>query len=580
MLKRPLYLLLTAWLACVAVWAGGPIHLKTRNLTAASYPAADALQAARHGPGHLLVQFAGVPRAEDLQELRRRGARVVGAAPDGGVTISAFQPISLDGLGVQWAGPLLPEDKLSPLLSAGEAVVVEFHPDVRLRRAYQLLRQVAAQVLPNPNLAPNHLLVSAAPDVLARLAGFDEVAYIFPASTALIAGGRVMACTGAMTAQGPVGQYVAVGTGWGAPGPDGVVELGYVFARASAKLPAASAQSEIVRALLDWSKYANVRFVPGTAADAARTISILFAQGVHGDAYPFEPGSLVLAHTFFPAPPNPEPVAGDMHLNEDQNWHIGSDIDLYTVALHEAGHALGLGHTDDPNSVMYPYYRFGAVLSDDDIAGLRHLYGSRDTPVQPPAAPPIALAISDPPVAAVTTTASSISISGTAGGGTGALQIAWSSDRGPSGLATGAANWSIASVPLSPGANRITVRAADSAGHAASISIVVTRTQTPSTPPDTPTPPPAAGPPSLTITSPSLSIVATSGATITLSGTASAVVTAVRWTNSTGGAGDAAGTTSWTAADIPLLVGNNTITVRAFDAAGNSAWRAVTVVRR
>ena len=32
---------------------------------------------------------------------------------------------------------------------------------------------------------------------------------------------------------------------------------------------------------------------------------------------------------------------------------------------------VGLGHTDDPNSVMYPYYRFGAVLSDDDIAGLK-----------------------------------------------------------------------------------------------------------------------------------------------------------------------------------------------------------------
>ena len=56
-------------------------------------------------------------------------------------------------------------------------------------------------------------------------------------------------------------------------------------------------------------------------------------------------------------------------------------------------------------------------------------------------------------------------------------------------------------------------------------------------------------------------------------------VAAVKWTNSTGDAGVASGTTSWSA-NVPLLVGTNTITVRAYDAAGNSAWRALTVVRR
>ena len=588
MQKRLFYLLCMIWVACHSASAGETIHLKTRNLTAASYPAAEALQAARQGPGHLLVQFGGVPRAEDLQELRRRGARVVGSAPDGGVTISADRPISLDGMGVQWAGPLLPRDKLSPRLSAEAAapdraaVVVEFHPDVRARRALELLRGTNAQVIRNPDLAPNHLLVSAAPAELARIAQFDEVAYIFPASSDLIQGNRVTACAGAMMAQGPVGQYVKVGSGWGGAGPDGVVELDYVFAQMSAKLPPASAQSEIIRALQEWTKYANVRFVPGTGAAAGRTVSIMFAQGVHGDGYPFQPGSLVLAHTFFPAPPNPEPLAGDMHLNEDQSWHIGSDIDLYTVALHEAGHALGLGHTDDPNAVMYPYYRFGAVLSDDDIAGIQSLYGSPDTPAQPPASP-LSLVISNPAVAAMTTTASSISISGAAAGGTGDLQVTWSSDRGWYGQAAGSASWSIGSVPLNEGSNGITVRVTDSAGDSASASLVVTRQAapvTPVTPPSTPTGPPPAGPPSLTITSPALSIVSTSLAAITLSGTASAAVTLVNWTNSTGSSGAAAGTASWSAAGIPLLVGTNTITVRAYDGAGNSAWRSVTVVRR
>src|ERR1700721_1925828 len=136
MTRRLIYLITAIWMAPAGIRASGPIHLKTRDLTAASYPAAEALQSAGQGPGHLLVQFATGPTADDLQELQRRGARVVGAAPDGGITISTDQPISLAGLAVEWSGPLLALDKISPLLSAGgdnggpAAVVIEFHSDV------------------------------------------------------------------------------------------------------------------------------------------------------------------------------------------------------------------------------------------------------------------------------------------------------------------------------------------------------------------------------------------------------------------------------------------------------------------
>src|ERR1700722_8063303 len=102
MINRLSCLLLTIWLNTLTAWASGPIHLKTRNLTAADYPAAEAVHAATHGPGHLLVQFTGAPQPDDVLELERRGALVVGAAPEGGLTISVDQPISLDGLAVQW----------------------------------------------------------------------------------------------------------------------------------------------------------------------------------------------------------------------------------------------------------------------------------------------------------------------------------------------------------------------------------------------------------------------------------------------------------------------------------------------
>ena len=597
MQHRAIHLITAAWMAALASFASGPIHLKTRDLTAASYPAAEALQAPSQGPGHLLVQFAGGPSANDLRELQRRGALVVGSAPDGGITISADRPISLAGLAVEWSGPLLAEDKISPLLSQGganggpAAVVIEFHPDVHMRRALQLLRSANVQILRHPDLLPNHVLANATLPALTQIAAFDEVAYIFPASNDLIQGNHVMACSGAEMTAGTVGQYVLVGNGWSGAGA-GVVQLEYVFAQMSAKLPVAGAQSEIVRAFQEWAKNANVQFVLGAGATGNQTVSVMFAEGLHGDNYPFEPGSPVLAHTFFPSPTDPEPLAGDMHLNEDQDWHIGTDIDLYTVALHEAGHALGLGHTDDPNTIMYPYYRLGAGLSSGDIAGVQALYGSPDTvtpPVTTPVTPPpslpapaaLSLALANPISTSVTTTAASISISGTASGGTGNLQVVWSNSQGGSGPAAGSANWSVASVPLAMGVNTILVVLSDAAGDSASQSIAVTR-QAAATPPVT-TPPvttPPAGPPSLTIASPAMTIVSTSASTIAFSGTATAGVTSLTWSNSTGASGNATGTAQWNVPAIPLLVGTNTITVKAYNASGASAWRAVTVVRQ
>lgn len=505
-MKLPAICLLTAaCLAAASTSSTGPIHLKTRNLTASSYPAAEALEAPGPSSGHLLVQFSTGPTAADLLELERRGARVVGSAPDGGVTISVDQPVSLDGLAVAWSGPLQPQDKISPLLTASGSnggpvpVLVEFHPDVYMRRALQLLQGANVVISRHPDLLKNHVLVTATLPVLTQLAALDEIAYIFPASDDLIQGNRVMACEGTEMSSGTVGQYVLVGNGWTGAGA-GTVQLDYVFAQMSAKLPVASAQSEIIRAFQEWAKYANIQFVPGTVGSGNHTVSVMFAEGIHGDDYPFEPGSPILAHTFFPSPTDPEPLAGDMHLNEDQDWQIGAGIDLYTVALHEAGHALGLGHTDDPNTIMYPYYRFGAGLSSGDIAGVQALYGSPESstpvmPVTPPVTPPpslpapaaLTVTIATPTGSAATTTVSTIAVSGTAAGGIGALKVIWSDNQGGSGLAAGSTAWSVTSLPLALGANTIAILVTDSAGNSASASVIVTR-QAVVTPPVT-TPP-------------------------------------------------------------------------------------------
>ncbi len=70
----------------------------------------------------------------------------------------------------------------------------------------------------------------------------------------------------------------------------------------------------------------------------------------------------------------------DMAINTRFAWSTGcvqqpNRIDLETVFLHENGHVAGLGHSSDPNAVMYASYQTARCrLGADDAAGLAALY--------------------------------------------------------------------------------------------------------------------------------------------------------------------------------------------------------------
>jgi hypothetical protein len=140
----------------------------------------------------------------------------------------------------------------------------------------------------------------------------------------------------------------------------------------------------IGQALGLWSNVAKV-FPQELAAGrdpCVPNIRILFGAGNHGDAFPFDGVSGVLAHAFFPPPVNPGCIAGDSHFDEAETWVTpsggGVGIDLATVAAHEFGHALGLNHSADANALMAPFYTGRrAFLSFDDIAGIISIYGTR-----------------------------------------------------------------------------------------------------------------------------------------------------------------------------------------------------------
>lgn len=73
-----------------------------------------------------------------------------------------------------------------------------------------------------------------------------------------------------------------------------------------------------------------------------------------------------------------------------------------------------------------------------------------------------------------TTTSSTLALSGTSSDDRGVTAITWTNDRGGSGFASGTNNWSVASIPLMPGTNVITLIAQDAAGNRGTDGLSVT----------------------------------------------------------------------------------------------------------
>ena len=143
-------------------------------------------------------------------------------------------------------------------------------------------------------------------------------------------------------------------------------------------------QNVILQAAQVWAQQTNINFtvVPDDGAPQGAGVD---QQGdpEFGDIRigGFNFGSSTLALTYQPPPVNNFSIAGDMTFNTGQAFHINSTYDLFTVAMHEFGHALGLNESSVAGSVMYGTYN-GTMkgLASDDIAGIRSIYSSNGAP--------------------------------------------------------------------------------------------------------------------------------------------------------------------------------------------------------
>ena len=188
--------------------------------------------------------------------------------------------------------------------------------------------------------------------------------------------------------------YSLNGYPW-ATGSEITMHLSFVRPPINFQDGSASWAASATDALTIWNQYLDqVRFVAAgpVVADIGDGLnSVFFSTDMFGDPFPYNVLAVTLHHR------QGTVLEADIIFNSAFSWdsyrgplqRVGTTNihDFHRTALHEFGHALGLGHVPQHVvAIMTPAESDLDHLADDDIAGARFLYGSRITSsLNPPA---------------------------------------------------------------------------------------------------------------------------------------------------------------------------------------------------
>ncbi len=137
-------------------------------------------------------------------------------------------------------------------------------------------------------------------------------------------------------------------------------------------------QQQFQKAAAAWQIASNVNLVQ--VSDDGSPLGVSgYQQGdprfgdIRISAIPQSNGTLAIS--LLPPPINGGTEAGDVIFNSNMNWQINTTFDIQSVAIHEFGHSLGLGHTSITSAVMYAAYTgVKQKLTTDDFNGIQAVW--------------------------------------------------------------------------------------------------------------------------------------------------------------------------------------------------------------
>lgn len=164
------------------------------------------------------------------------------------------------------------------------------------------------------------------------------------------------------------------------------VDLTYSLGNCPPSLDCEEAREAIRQAAEAWDEVTSLTLTE-VAADG--DIVVTWAASGYGDRHAFDgPGGKV-AQTYYPYYGGTVWYDGDIILDEAETWVTGTptqgfpyQVHLQTTVMHEMGHSLGLEHSSDPASLMWPLYTGVRGLAPSDVANIQALYGAPALAVQ------------------------------------------------------------------------------------------------------------------------------------------------------------------------------------------------------